>query len=81
MVWQEIFLERHYTNAAPQRPLLNQGKQLWQGLENYVLNSARMHGFKSLRRHRSVYADEDPVLEAASVRVPPVLEDGGDRGE
>jgi hypothetical protein len=30
-VWQEIFLERHYTNAAPQRSLLNQGKQLWQG--------------------------------------------------
>ena len=27
----EIFLERHYTNAAPQRSLLNQGRQLWQG--------------------------------------------------
>jgi DNA/RNA endonuclease G (NUC1) len=24
-----------------QRSLLNQGKQLWQGLENYILNSAR----------------------------------------
>jgi hypothetical protein len=28
---QEIFLECQYTNAAPQRLLLNQGKQLWQG--------------------------------------------------
>jgi endonuclease G len=35
------FLERHYTNAAPQHSLLNQGKQLWQGLKNYILNSAR----------------------------------------
>ncbi len=26
VVWQEIFLERHYTSAAPQRSLLNQGK-------------------------------------------------------
>jgi endonuclease G len=43
VVWQAIFLERHCTNAAPQRSLLNQGKQLWQGLENCILNSARMH--------------------------------------
>ena len=47
VAWQEIFLERHYTNAAPQHSLLNQGKQLWQGLKNYILNSARTHGFKA----------------------------------
>jgi hypothetical protein len=28
VVWQETFLECHYTNLAPQHLLLNQGKQL-----------------------------------------------------
>jgi DNA/RNA endonuclease G (NUC1) len=69
VVWQEIFLERHYTNAAPQHSL-NQGKQLWQGLENYILNSARTHGFKACVFTAPVYTDEDPVLEEESVRVP-----------
>jgi endonuclease G, mitochondrial len=55
-------------NAAPQRSPLNQGKQLWQRLENYILNSAHAR-IQSLRRHRSVYTDEDPVLEEESVRV------------
>lgn len=37
----------HYVNAAPQHSLLNQGKTLWQGLENYILDSARTHGFQA----------------------------------
>ena len=45
VVWQEIFLECPYNNAAPQRSPLNQGGKLW--LESYVFNSARMHGFKA----------------------------------
>ena len=36
----------HYVNAAAQHSRLNQGKQLWQGLENYILDSARTAGFK-----------------------------------
>jgi hypothetical protein len=51
---QEIFLKPHYTNAAPQHQLLDQGKQLWQGLKN----CAGTHGFEALRRHRSIYSDE-----------------------
>ena len=54
----------HYVNAAAQHSLLNQGKPLWQGLENYILNSARTHGFRAcvftgpvLRR------DDDPEGE------------------
>jgi endonuclease G len=82
VVWQEIFLERHYTNAAPQRPLLNQGKQLRQGLENYILNSAHAR-IQSLRRHRSVYTAKIRYLRGKRVRVPPefwkmvVMEDSG----
>ena len=28
-----------YTNAAPQHSTMNQGKELWQGLENYMTES------------------------------------------
>lgn len=37
----------HYVNAAAQHSLLNQGKSLWQGLENYILDSARTYAFKA----------------------------------
>jgi endonuclease G len=37
----------HYVNAAPQHASLNQGKTLWQGLENYILDSARTHGLRA----------------------------------
>jgi endonuclease G len=60
----------HYTNAAPQHSRLNQGKQLWQGLENYILNSARTHGFKACVFTAPVFGEEDPVLEEENVRVP-----------
>jgi len=60
----------HYTNAAPQHSRLNQGKQLWQGLENYILDSARTHGFKSCVFTAPVFSDKDPVLEEENVRVP-----------
>lgn len=37
----------HYVNACAQHSRLNQAKQLWQGLENYILDSARTHGFEA----------------------------------
>ncbi|GEM_PF-597280 len=37
----------HYVNAAPQHSELNQGKTLWQGLENYILDSVRTHGLRA----------------------------------
>lgn len=37
----------HYVNACAQHSKLNQGKALWQGLENYILDSTRTHGFKA----------------------------------
>jgi endonuclease G, mitochondrial len=60
----------HYTNSAPQHSRLNQGKQLWQGLENYILNSARTHGFKACVFTGPVFTDDDPTLEEENVRVP-----------
>lgn len=37
----------HYVNSAPQHSRLNQGKAFWQGLENYILDSARTHDFRA----------------------------------
>jgi DNA/RNA endonuclease G (NUC1) len=45
-VWQKIFLERHNTNAAPQRSAINQGKQLWHGWKASS-STARTRGFKA----------------------------------
>jgi endonuclease G len=60
----------HYTNAAPQHSRLNQGKQLWQSLENYILNSARTQGFKACVFTAPVFGEDDPVLKEENVRVP-----------
>jgi endonuclease G len=52
----------HYTNAAPQHSLMNQGKQLWQGLENYILDSARTRGFRACVFTGPVARDDDPEI-------------------
>ncbi|QTD95742.1 DNA/RNA non-specific endonuclease [Streptomyces cyanogenus] len=46
----------HYTNAAPQMDLFNQGKKLWQGLEDFLLNHAKTF-------HRKLAVFTGPVLE------------------
>lgn len=57
----------HYTNAAPQHSALNQGKAQWQGLENYVLDSSRTHGFRACVFTGPVLRDEDPDLDGVQV--------------
>lgn len=54
----------HWTNCAPQQERFNQGKELWQGLERYVLE-------EGVRRHQlniqvftgPIFEDDDPVYE------------------
>ncbi len=60
----------HYTNAAPQHSLLNQGKTLWQGLENYILDSARTEGFKANVFTGPIYDRDDPTLDEDGMTVP-----------
>jgi endonuclease G len=60
----------HYTNAAPQHALLNQGKTLWQGLENYILDSARTEGFRANVFTGPVHDPEDPTLDEDGMTVP-----------
>lgn len=57
----------HYVNAAPQHSRLNQGKQLWQGLENYILDSARTAGFRLCVFTGPVLSDNMETIDGALV--------------
>lgn len=57
----------HYVNAAAQHSRLNQGKQLWQGLENYILDSARTAGFRICVFTGPVLSDDMEPLDGALV--------------
>lgn len=60
----------HYTNSALQHSSLNQGKALWQGLENYILESARTEGFKACVFTGPVFRDDDPELPDGTAQIP-----------
>lgn len=60
----------HYTNASLQHSDLNQGAALWQGLENYILGSARTEGFRACVFTGPVFGDEDPELSEGGPQVP-----------
>jgi endonuclease G len=60
----------HYTNSALQHSSLNQGKTLWQGLENYILDSARTEGFRACVFTGPVFRDDHPELPPSNARVP-----------
>ncbi|MGR6964284.1 DNA/RNA non-specific endonuclease [Geodermatophilus sp. URMC 61] len=53
----------HYTNAAVQHATMNQGKELWLGLENYILDNARTHGFRACVFTGPVNRDDDPEIK------------------
>lgn len=53
----------HYTNAAPQHSDMNQGKELWLGLEDYILENARTSGFKACVFTGPVNRDDDPEIK------------------
>lgn len=57
----------HYVNACAQHSRLNQGKTLWQGLENYILDSARTSGFRACVFTGPVLGPDDPVIDGARV--------------
>ena len=59
----------HYTNAAPQHGTMNQGRQLWLGLEEHVLGSARTHGFRACVFTGPVVREDDPEI-GERVRAP-----------
>ncbi|MGO7359989.1 DNA/RNA non-specific endonuclease [Rhizobium ruizarguesonis] len=60
----------HYTNSALQHSTLNQGKTLWQGLENYILDSARTEGFRACVFTGPVFREDDPELAPSNAQIP-----------
>ncbi|UUS33415.1 MULTISPECIES: DNA/RNA non-specific endonuclease [Streptomyces] len=57
----------HYTNAAPQADVFNQGKQVWQGLENHLLDHAARHDRKLTVLTGPVLHDADPPYRGVQV--------------
>ncbi|WP_426367314.1 DNA/RNA non-specific endonuclease [Streptomyces sp. E-08] len=57
----------HYTNAAPQADVFNQGKELWQGLENYLLDHAAEYDRKLTVLTGPVLQDSDPPYRGLQV--------------
>ncbi|MGW5849906.1 DNA/RNA non-specific endonuclease [Streptomyces sp. NPDC055254] len=56
-----------YTNAAPQADVFNQGKQLWQGLENHLLDHAAQFDRKLSVFTGPVLHDSDPPYRGIQV--------------
>ncbi|MCB5164113.1 DNA/RNA non-specific endonuclease [Streptomyces bambusae] len=57
----------HYTNAAPQQDVFNQGKELWQGLENYLLDHAAQFDRRLTVMTGPVLHDSDPPYRGIQV--------------
>jgi endonuclease G, mitochondrial len=57
----------HYTNAAPQHSAMNQGTELWLGLEDYVLEDVRTSGWRACVFTGPVVRDDDPELRPGLV--------------
>ncbi|MFF2276179.1 DNA/RNA non-specific endonuclease [Agromyces sp. NPDC058126] len=60
----------HYTNSALQHSRLNQGAQLWLGLEDYILNSAQTEGLKACVFTGPVLRPGDPAHDDSGVQLP-----------
>ena len=58
----------HFTNCSPQHEKFNQGQDLWQGLENYILDNADARNRKVTVFTGPVMDDKDPIYKG--VRLP-----------
>lgn len=57
----------HRTNCSPQHEDFNQGKNLWAGLEDYILNNANNKDFKVSVFTGPVFADDDAVYRGVKI--------------
>jgi len=56
-----------YTNAAPQVNVFNQSKELWLGLEDYVLDNARTTDRRLTVVTGPVFSSDDPVYRGVQI--------------
>ena len=57
----------HYVNAAPQVSVFNQSKDLWLGLETYVLSAAATSKARLSVLTGPVLADDDPIYRGVAI--------------
>ncbi len=57
----------HYTHAAPQMDILNQGKKLWLGLEDFLLGHAKLFERKLSLFTGPVLEDSDPTYRGTKI--------------
>ena len=57
----------HFTNCSPQHSSFNQGKALWQGLENYLLDNANKNDRRITVFTGPVFGDDDPDFSGVLV--------------
>lgn len=60
----------HYTNASPQHMGLNRSPQQWLGLETYILENTRTHGFRACVFSGPVLGENDPPLGDSGASIP-----------
>ncbi len=60
----------HYTNASPQHASFNRSHQLWLGLENYILNSSKTHGFRANVFTGPIYTPDDEEMGDTGAPLP-----------
>jgi endonuclease G len=57
----------HFTNCSPQHSRFNQGKGLWQGLENYLLDTATKEDRRISVLTGPIFEANDPVYDEVQV--------------
>jgi endonuclease G len=57
----------HFTNCSPQHSRFNQGKNLWQGLENYLLDTANKEERRITVFTGPIFEADDPDYEGVQI--------------
>ena len=57
----------HYTNAAPQASGFNQSKELWAGLEDYILTHAATYEQRLAAFTGPILLPDDPIYRGAQI--------------
>lgn len=60
----------HYTVASPQHRGLNRNAGTWLGLETYILENARTHGFRANVFTGPIFGPSDPPFGESGVSIP-----------
>jgi endonuclease G len=68
--WRANFDTFHFTNCSPQHGGFNRSTATWRGLEDYLIENSRTHGFKASIFTGPVLADGIPFIEELKMFLP-----------